>query len=60
MLFRSALQEANINVEYMYAFVQQSGDNAVIIFRFDRTDQAVELLQKKGVPIIPGETLYTL
>jgi hypothetical protein len=55
-----ALQEANINVEYMYAFVQQSGDNAVIIFRFDRTDQAVELLQKKGVPIIPGETLYTL
>ena len=55
-----ALQEANINVEYMYAFVQQSGDNAVIIFSFDRTDQAVELLQKKGVPIIPGETLYTL
>lgn len=55
-----SLQEANINVEYMYAFVQQSGDNAVIIFRFDRTDQAIELLQKSGVPIIPGETLYKL
>ena len=29
------LHEAGINVEYMYAFVQRSGDNAIIIFRFD-------------------------
>ncbi|WP_419787753.1 ACT domain-containing protein [Pseudodesulfovibrio sp.] len=54
------LQEAGINVEYMYAFVQQSGDSAVLIFRFDRTDQGIELLQKKGITIIPGEKLYAL
>ncbi|MFW5837621.1 MAG: ACT domain-containing protein [Desulfovibrionaceae bacterium] len=54
------LGERSINVEYMYAFVQQSGANAIIIFRFDRTDQAIELLQEKGIKTIPGSTLYNL
>ncbi|MGM0645368.1 MAG: ACT domain-containing protein [Thermodesulfobacteriota bacterium] len=54
------LTSNSINVEYMYAFVQQSGKNAVLIFRFDRTDQAIELLQEHGVRIIPGKELYSL
>lgn len=54
------LGKDNVNVEYMYAFVQQSGKNAVIIFRFDRTDQAIEILNREGVPIIPGKELYGL
>ncbi len=49
-----------INVEYMYAFVQQSGKNAVIIFRFDRTEQAIEILQANDVGIIPGSKLYSI
>jgi hypothetical protein len=56
----SMLQNAGINVEYMYAFVQQSGDSAVLIFRFDRTDQGIELLQKNGITIVPGDKLYDL
>ena len=56
----SMLQDAGINVEYMYAFVQQSGNSAVLIFRFDRTDQGIELLQKSDFNIIPGDKLYTL
>lgn len=54
------LQEDNINVEYMYAFVQQSGKNAIIIFRFDRTDQAIEVLTKNNITIVPGEKLYAI
>jgi hypothetical protein len=54
------LRDAKINVEYMYAFVQLSGSHAIIIFRFDRTDQAIELLQKNGINIVPGETLYKM
>lgn len=54
------LQDAGINVEYMYAFVQQSGDSAVLILRFDRTDQGIELLQKNNISIIPGEKLYDM
>jgi hypothetical protein len=44
----------------MYAFVQQSGDSAVLIFRFDRTDQGIELLQKNDINIIPGDKLYAM
>lgn len=54
------LSNSQINVEYMYAFVQQTGKNAVLIFRFDRTDQAIEILQKNNIRIIPGDELYNL
>jgi hypothetical protein len=54
------LYKANINVEYMYAFVQPSGNNAVMIFRFDHIDEAVELLTKKGVTVINGSKVYRL
>jgi len=54
------LRASGINVEYMYAFVQQSGSHAVIIFRFDRTDQAIELLQQHGINMVPGDTLYKM
>jgi len=52
------LQEEGINVEYMYAFVQQTGDSAVLIFRFDRTEQGIELLKKNNINTISGDALY--
>jgi len=53
-----ALTEEGVNVEYMYAFVERSGENAVIIFRFDSTDSAIEILQRKGFNVLPGEKVY--
>lgn len=54
------LAEAKINVEYLYAFVQQSGQNAIIIFRFDETDRAIAVLSEKKVAILDGKKMYTL
>ncbi len=54
------LSRENINVEYMYAFVERSGENAIIIFRFNMTDKAIEALQKKGFKVLPGEKVYSL
>ena len=54
------LNEADINVEYMYAFVQHSGKNAVMIFRFDNIDEAVKVLEKNNVKVINGSEVYTL
>jgi hypothetical protein len=54
------LYEAGINVEYMYAFVQRSGDNAVIIFRFDEIDKAISVLTSAGVRVLRGEEVYSL
>jgi hypothetical protein len=54
------LNEAEVNVEYMYAFVNQSGSNAVMIFRFDNIDNAVNILEKNNVKVINGSEVYTL
>nr|WP_319410039.1 ACT domain-containing protein [uncultured Desulfosarcina sp.] len=54
------LHDASLNVEYMYAFVRSSGDNAVMIFRIEQAQEAVRLLESKGVNVIDGQRLYTL
>lgn len=56
----NALQGEAINVEYMYAFVQKSGENAIIIFRFDDLEKAIHVLQKAGVRILKGEEVHAL
>jgi len=55
-----ALDKAAINVEYMYAFVQHSGANAIIIFRFDDPDKAARILQEAGVRVLEPEEVYKL
>jgi hypothetical protein len=54
------LSKESINVEYMYAFIQSSGKNAVIIFRFDNTDRAIEILSSAGFKVLSGEKVYSL
>lgn len=46
-----------INVEYMYAFVQRDQESAVMIFRFDKVDHAVDVLRDNGFTIIPADQL---
>lgn len=45
-----------INVEYMYA-CWLNNDNAVLIFRFNRLDQALEVLKEEGVTILSSATV---
>ncbi|MBN2373148.1 ACT domain-containing protein [bacterium] len=56
------LNKDDINVEYMYAFVERSRNNAVIIFRFDDkcTDRAIKLLNKSGIIVLEGKKIYNL
>jgi len=56
----NVLDSEQINVEYMYAFGERSGGNAVIVFRFDDTDKAIETLTGSGVHILEGERLYSM
>jgi len=52
--------KSGINVEYLYAFVERSGENAVLIFRFDAPDKAIEILKQNNLNVLPGEKLYAL
>lgn len=54
------LDNNDVNVEYMYAFVERSGDNAVIIFRFDNIDEAISVLTDNGITIIEGSKLTSI
>ncbi len=56
----STLKGRDINVEYMYAFVQRSEGNAVLIFRFDETARAVEALRGAGIRMLAGEEMQRL
>jgi hypothetical protein len=54
------LDDARVNVEYMYAFVERCGGNAVIIFRFDDAVQAIKVLQSNGIAVLEGERVYRM
>ncbi len=53
-----AVSKEGINVEYLYAFVEKSGENAVIIFRFDNPEKAIDILTKNNFTVVPGKKLY--
>ncbi|MBV5318323.1 MAG: ACT domain-containing protein [Desulfobulbaceae bacterium] len=55
-----AVNAAGLNVEYMYAFVNKSGANAVLIFRFDEMDKAIEVLQQNNFTLLTGEEICAL
>lgn len=55
-----SIEKQKLNVEYMYAFVNKTGENAVLIFRFDEMARAVESLQHAGFTLLKGEELYRL
>jgi len=55
-----SIHAAGMNVEYMYAFVNKSGENAVLIFRFEKMDEAIEVLSKDGFTLLNGEQICAL
>ena len=54
------LDNCGVNVEYMYAFVERCSGSAVMIFRFDNTDEAIRCLTSQGVTILTGERVYSV
>ena len=48
------LDSTGINIEYMYAFTYGNQDQAIIVFRFENPDTAVEALQRHNIDIARG------
>ena len=55
-----SIEVAGLNVEYMYAFVNKSSENAVLIFRFEEMDRAIETLQNAGYHLLNGPEICNL
>ncbi len=50
-----ALASEDINIEYMYAFMGAKPRKALVIFRINQTEKAVDCLQENGVRLISTE-----
>ena len=68
------LDDAGLNIEYMYGFFQHIGmngmkqstgtlntdadDSAIIVFRFDNPDAAVDILTKRNIRVLGSKELF--
>jgi hypothetical protein len=50
---------AELNVEYMYAFSTKMGDQAVLIFRFEDPDAALQALKGSSVAFVDTVDLFS-
>ena len=53
----SLFEGSEVNIEYMYAFPFVREEKAVLVFRFDQPDAAIERLLAAGVPVLTGASL---
>ncbi len=49
-----------LNIEYLYAFVGQRGENAVVIFRVDNAEEAITALQEGGAHVLSAAELSAI
>jgi len=55
------LKQANIPIEYMYAFIGNiEKDKAIVILRVDDTQKAIQVLQENGIELYPSSKIYNL
>ncbi|AEY65959.1 ACT domain-containing protein [Clostridium sp. BNL1100] len=52
------LQDNGISIEYMYAFVGKTGNEAFVILRVENPETAIETLLKYGIKILPSDKIY--
>ncbi|MDR1193639.1 MAG: ACT domain-containing protein [Peptococcaceae bacterium] len=52
------LGEENIAVEYVYAFLNKCGDQAMVILRLSDNERAAAALRKRGIPMMTEEEAY--
>ena len=53
-----ALEEAGINLEYMYAFTLKRDSKGLLLLRFDDPDKAIEALQRRKINLVGSAELF--
>lgn len=54
------LVEQEMNLEYLYCFLEKAGDKAVVVIRVEEAEQAIGVLKVAGFKSIPPEELYSM
>jgi hypothetical protein len=53
----NVFQDGDVNIEYMYAFPFGHEQEAVLIFRFNKPDDAIKRLQASGIKVVDRANL---
>lgn len=54
------MEHADLNVEYMYAFVEKSRDHAILIFRFDDLDKAIDMMLENDINVLEARKVLAM
>ena len=54
------LNQADINVEYLYAFVEKNDKKAMVVIRTEDVDAGISSLEDSGVVILAPDEVYKL
>jgi hypothetical protein len=54
------MTEENLNIEYLYAFLGTSDENALVIFKVEDIKLASEAFQRKGIKFVEEKHLYQM
>jgi hypothetical protein len=52
------LEQARINLAYMYAFTLKRENKGLLVFRFDDPDKAIRVLQKNKIKVVGSVELF--
>jgi hypothetical protein len=50
----AVFEEENINIEYFYSFIASKGEEAIMFFKVEEIDAALEKLKKHNVRLVEG------
>jgi len=54
------LDKESIGIEYMYAFVGKTSNEALVILRVEDPARAIDVLTKNNLKVLPSSTVYEL
>ncbi|AXV38490.1 MAG: ACT domain-containing protein [Methanobacteriaceae archaeon] len=54
------LNNSDINLEYLYAFVDEKEEKAIVLLRTEDINQLIKVLKDGGATIVPAKYVYNL
>ncbi len=54
------LLDAQIGVEYMYAFISREGEKAYVILRVENNEKAIKVFSDNGIDLLKSSDIYSM
>ena len=54
------LTSRNVNIEYLYCFIEKSGESAIVVLRVEDIEAAGQILKASGVRLPAAEEVYKI